>query len=147
MKKRRKANEKRYFAIAAFSVFLMSCPAQAAIKFDVAATAGKITETVSGWLETARKKMDESETLQTLIAYGKGAKEAMEAVKELQEDVEGAIDETKQAVNDAKNSVTAVADRSGGFCQRTVGRGRVYGRRRHWQGKRADTGSAAASGA
>ena len=101
---------KGIFAIAAFSVFLMSCPAQAAIKFDVAATAGKITETVSGWLETAKKKMDESETLQTLIAYGKGAKEAMEAVKGLQEDVEGAIDETKQAVNDAKNSVTAVAD-------------------------------------
>ena len=49
---------KGIFAIAAFSVFLMSCPAQAAIKFDVAATAGKITETVSGWLETAKKKMD-----------------------------------------------------------------------------------------
>ena len=60
---------KGIFVIAAFSVFLMSCPVQAAIKFDVAATAGKITETVSGWLETAKKKMDESETLQTPMRY------------------------------------------------------------------------------
>lgn len=50
-------------------------PAEATLKFDVSKGVGKVTTTVSGWMEVAKKQMEQSATLQTMIAYGKGAVE------------------------------------------------------------------------
>lgn len=93
----------------------ISDTASAGIKFDVSATAGKITETVSGWLETAKKQMDQSVTIQTMIAYGKGAVETAKALKEMKDDtigaVKGAVNETVAAANSVKDTAAgAVGD-------------------------------------
>ena len=59
-------------------------PAEATLKFDVSKGVGKVTTTVSGWMEVAKKQMEQSATLQTMIAYGKGAVETAKKMKELQ---------------------------------------------------------------
>lgn len=96
-------------------VLSISTTASAGIKFDISATAGKITETVSGWLETAKKQMDQSVTLQTMITYGKGAMETAKALKEMKDDtigaVQGAVNETVAAANSVKDTAAgAVGD-------------------------------------
>lgn len=91
-------------ALALLVVLLQTMPVSAGIKFDFTATAGKVTETVSGWTESAKKYIEESETIQTLIKYGKGAAETAKQLKELKEDATGALSDVTGAVNSVKNT-------------------------------------------
>ena len=102
-------------SVIAFALVLgYSQVSYAVIKFDVSATAGKVTETVSGWGETFKKKMDESETLQTMITYGKGAMEKAKALQQLKDDATGAVGETMAAANSVKDTASgAVGDVAG----------------------------------
>ena len=79
-------------------------PAEATLKFDVSKGVGKVTTTVSGWMEVAKKQMEQSATLQTMIAYGKGAVETAKKMKELQ-----------GAVGDMAAEAQSVVDESTGF--------------------------------
>ena len=56
--------------------------ASATIKFDVSHTANKAQETVSEWAKQAQTAFEESTTIQTMIAYGKGVAEMAKWVKE-----------------------------------------------------------------
>lgn len=94
--------------LALLLVLLQTMPASAGIKFDFTATAGKVTETVSGWAESAKKYIEESETIQTLIKYGKGAAETAKQLKELKEDATGALSDVSGAVNSVKNTATGM---------------------------------------
>lgn len=94
-------------ALLALSLSLIVRPASATLKADISKGAGKVTTTVSGWMETAKKQMDQSATLQTMIAMGKGAAETAKKMKQL-------ADQTKGAVTGAINSATAVADEAKG---------------------------------
>ena len=84
------------------AILVLACfiqPAEATLKFDVSKSVGKITTTVTGWLEIAKKQMEQSATLQTMIAYGKGASETAKKIKELQGDVDSMTAEAKSVVN------------------------------------------------
>lgn len=101
-------------ALALLVVLLQTMPVSAGIKFDFTATAGKVTETVSGWTESAKKYIEESETIQTLIKYGKGAAETAKQLKELKEDATGALSDVTGAVNSVKNTAAgAIGDVTG----------------------------------
>lgn len=93
-----------------FLMFLCLCilaqTAEASLKTDISKVVGKVTTTVSGWLETAKKQMDESETLQTMISYGKGAIETAKKLKELQSSVGNAV----SAANDMAGAATDLAN-------------------------------------
>ena len=91
-------------------------PAEATLKFDVSKGVGKVTTTVSGWMEVAKKQMEQSATLQTMIAYGKGAVETAKKMKELQgavgdmaAEAQSVVDESSGlvsgAISDAQNAV------------------------------------------
>ena len=91
-------------------------PAEATLKFDVSKGVGKVTTTVSGWMEVAKKQMEQSATLQTMIAYGKGAVETAKKMKELQgavgdmaAEAQSVVDESTGlvdgAISDAQNAV------------------------------------------
>lgn len=84
----------------------MSQNSYAGIKFDFGATAGKVTETVSGWLEVAKKKMDESVTLQTIIAYGKGAAESAKILKQMKSNIEADINSVKDTALNSVGEIT-----------------------------------------
>lgn len=89
-------------------------PALAGIKFDVSATAGKVTETVSGWGQSAQKYIEESETIQSLIKYGKGAQEAAKQLKDIKNEATSAVSDVTGAANSIKDTATsAVGDVSG----------------------------------
>ena len=89
-------------------------PASAGIKFDISATAGKVTETVSGWAQSAQKYIEESETLQTLVKYGKGAKEAAKQLNDMKNDATSAMSDVTGAANSIKDTATStVGDISG----------------------------------
>ncbi len=91
-------------ALALLLVLSQTMSVSAGIKFDVTATAGKITENVSGWAESAKKYIEESETLQTLIKYGKGAAETAKQLKELKDEATGALGDVTGAVNSVKET-------------------------------------------
>lgn len=89
-------------------------PAYCGIKFDISATTGKVTETVSEWGGKAQKMMDENATLQTLILYGKAAKEAAANLKEMKDAATGAVSSVTSAANQVKNdAMGAVGDTVG----------------------------------
>ena len=98
----------RYHILAAFISFICGInPAEATIKFDVSKGVGKVTTTVSGWGETAKKQMEQSATLQTLISYGKGAVETAKKLKSIKDSVDNAM---AAADNLAAEAQSAVAD-------------------------------------
>lgn len=97
-------------SILLFSLSILSPQAaQAGIKFDFSGTANKVVDTVSGWAEDAQKWVEESTTIQTMIAYGKGAIETAKMLKEQADSIKSSIDQTTSAVNSAKNAVTSAA--------------------------------------
>lgn len=65
-------------------------------KIDAGASASKAVGTVTNFLESAKKKMDESVALQTVIVYGKGAVETAKQVQEVKQKVETRIDDIKE---------------------------------------------------
>ncbi len=65
-------------------------------KIDAGASASKAVGTVSNFLEAAKKKMDESVALQTVIIYGKGAIETAKQVQEVKQKAEAKIDDFKE---------------------------------------------------
>ena len=65
-------------------------------KIDAGASASKAVGTVSNFLEAAKKKMDESVALQTVIIYGKGAVETAKQVQEVKQKAEERIDDFKE---------------------------------------------------
>ena len=91
-----------------FSLSLIySQPAQAGIKFDISGTANKVMDTVSGWAEDAQKWVEESTTIQTMIAYGKGAIETAKMLKEQADSIKDTVNQTTSAVNAAQSAVTS----------------------------------------
>lgn len=85
--------------------------AEAMLKFDVSKGVGKVTTTVSGWMEVAKKQMEQSATLQTMIAYGNGAVETAKKMKELQGAVGDVAAEAQSVVDDSAGLVgSAVSD-------------------------------------
>ena len=96
-------NLRNILTTAVLFVVMIVSSSNAQVKFDVSRGANKVTETVSGWSEQGQKIIEESTTLQTMAAYGKGA---MEAAKMMQETVADA----KNMVNDVKSSVNSVKD-------------------------------------
>lgn len=98
-----------YYYISAISVLLcgISGSVSAMIKFDVSATSGKVTETVSEWGGKAKKMMDENATLQTLITYGKAAKEAAANLQEMKNDAMQAVGDVTSAANQMKEDVNS----------------------------------------
>ena len=65
-------------------------------KIDIGASTSKAVSTVTGFLEAAKKKMDESVALQTVIIYGKGAVETAKQVQEVKQKAEERIDDFKE---------------------------------------------------
>ncbi len=97
-----------YYISAVLSLSLLStAPVWAQPKFDVSATSGKVTETISEWSGEAKKVMDENATLQTLIAYGKAAKEAVANLQELKNDAMQAVGDVTSAANQMKEDVSS----------------------------------------
>ena len=100
---------RKFFNIINIVFFCLLISAQQAsaqaIKFDISKSLGKITTTVSGWLETAKKQMDQAATLQTMIAYGKGAVETAKKIKELEGGIGAAISETEALAEGSIGSV------------------------------------------
>lgn len=99
--------------------FLISVSsAEATLKFDVSKSVGKVTTTVSGWLETAKKQMEQSATLQTMIAMGKGAVETAKKLKEVQGLVNTAVSDAKSLADSTMGmideAVSGVQDIAGG---------------------------------
>lgn len=89
--------------IALICIFMSVSSASATLKIDISKNVGKVTTTVSGWLETAKKQMEQSATLQTMIAMGKGAVETAKKLKEVQ-----------GAINTAASDVQSLAEESAG---------------------------------
>lgn len=86
-------------------------PAGAQVKFDISRGANKVTETVSGWGEQAQKLYEESTTIQTMIAYGKGAIETAKMLKQMADEAKGMVNDTVGAVNSIKDtSMSTVSD-------------------------------------
>ena len=81
--------------------------ASATIKFDVSHTANKAQETVSEWAKQAQTAFEESTTIQTMIAYGKGVAEMAKWVKEQKALVDQTISDTVGAVNSVKDTATS----------------------------------------
>lgn len=79
------------------------------VKFDVTATSGKVTETVSEWGGNAKKVMDENATMQTLISYGKAAKEGVANLQALKEMAEQTAGDVTSSVNQVKDEATGMA--------------------------------------
>ena len=98
-----------YYYISAISVLVLgiSGSVSAQIKFDVSATSGKVTETVSEWGGKAKKMMDENATLQTLITYGKAAKEAAANLQEMKNDAMQAVGDVTSAANQMKEDINS----------------------------------------
>lgn len=104
---RRMKMNKYIFIFTLYISLFASFQAQAGIKFDISHTANKVMETVSGWAEQAQKLIEESTTIQTMIAYGKGVQEMAKWVKEQKQMITDTINQTKNAVNDVKNTATS----------------------------------------
>ena len=103
--------KKILFALSCLLGIIISLPSQAGIKFDISNTANKVQGTVSGWAEQAQTLINESTTIQTMIAYGKGAMETAKWLKEQANAVKEGINQTTGAINDVKNTATsAVGD-------------------------------------
>ena len=75
-------------------------------------------ETVSGWSEQAQKLIEESTTIQAMIAYGKGVQEMAKWVKEQKQMVTDTVNQTKNAVNDVKDTATSTV---GGLTEEVAG--------------------------
>ena len=88
-------------------------PAEATLKFDVSKGVGKVTTTVSGWMEVAKKQMEQSATLQTMIAYGKGAVETAKKMKELQGAVGDMAAEAQSVVDESTGLVDGAISQTG----------------------------------
>ena len=100
----------RILYIAVISLLVSSQIASAQIKFDISKTVGKVTTTVSGWGKTAKDKMDQAATLQTMIAMGKGAAETAKALKSQVDSATAMVNDSVGAVKDGVNSVTDAAN-------------------------------------
>lgn len=104
------------------SVFICVCffasSASAQLKFDISKSVGKVTTTVSGWLEVAKKQMEQSATLQTMIAMGKGAAETAKKLKTLKSSIDTAVSEGQALVDEGKglvdDAVAGAQDVAGG---------------------------------
>ena len=94
--------------------------ASATIKFDVSHTANKAQETVSEWAKQAQTAFEESTTIQTMIAYGKGVAEMAKWVKEQKALVDQTISDTVGAVIGRFVTFRAVGR---GHCHRWTSRG------------------------
>ena len=95
--------------------------ASATIKFDVSHTANKAQETVSEWAKQAQTAFEESTTIQTMIAYGKGVAEMAKWVKEQKALVDQTISDTVGAVNSVKDTATSTVSDIQGEVTGTVG--------------------------
>lgn len=103
--------KKLVFALSCFCCIAISHQSRAGIKFDISHTANKVVETVGGWAEQAQKLIEESTTLQTMIAYGKGAMETAKWLNSQADMVKDTVKQTTGAINDVKNTATsAVGD-------------------------------------
>ncbi len=88
---------RRFMLIILFILpFWMAKPVHALLKIDIGGSSAEITKTISGYLENAKKKMDESVAVQTAIIYGKGAVETAKQLKEMKEKAEGKINAIKE---------------------------------------------------
>lgn len=95
-------------------LLIFSFPASAVLKIDVGGSAAEITKTISGYVETAKKKMDESVALQTAIAYGKGAAEAGKQLQQMKNDVEQKVNAIKEdPLGSGLDVVGDLADKTG----------------------------------
>lgn len=114
---------KLFCYIMAISILSLTAfkPAYSQLKFDVTATSGKSMETVSEWGGKAKKVMDENATLQTMITYGKAAKESMANLQALKETAEQSVGDVTSSVNQVKNDATGVVGDVGGEVSGVVG--------------------------
>lgn len=102
---------KLFCYIMAISILSLTAirPALSQVKFDITATSGKATETVSEWGGKAKKVMDENATLQTLISYGKAAKEGIANLQALKEMAEQTVGDVVDSANQIKDEATGMA--------------------------------------
>ena len=77
---------KKIFVLSFVLVLLSGTSSQATFKIDAGGTAAEITKTVSNSVEKVKKKFEENATIQTIIAYGKGAAETAKQLKSIKED-------------------------------------------------------------
>ena len=104
---------KLFFTTALFFVCTAG-PALSLPKIDAGGSAAEITKTISGYLETGKKKMDESVAIQTAITYGKGAAEAGKAVMEMKQNAEEKINAIKEdPLGAGLDAASDVADKTG----------------------------------
>lgn len=97
--------------IASFVLLFFSSPVEALLKIDVGGSAAEITKTVSGYVESAKKKMDESVAIQTAIIYGKGAIEFAKQAKEVKEIADDKIAKAKAIKdNPLGNGIDFISD-------------------------------------
>ena len=87
--------KKIFFLTFIFSLWNIA-PSLAFLKIDAGGTAAEITKTVSNSVEKVKKKFEENATLQTIIAYGKGAAETAKQLQALKEDAEEKINAVKE---------------------------------------------------
>ena len=87
--------KKIFFLTFIFSLWNIT-PSLAFLKIDAGGTAAEITKTVSNSVEKVKKKFEENATLQTIIAYGKGAAETAKQLQALKEDTEEKINAVKE---------------------------------------------------
>ena len=104
---------KLFFTTALFFVCTAG-PALSLPKIDAGGSAAEITKTISGYLETGKKKMDESVAIQTAISYGKGAAEAGKAMMEMKQNAEEEINAIKEdPLGAGLDAASDVADKTG----------------------------------
>ena len=104
---------KLFFTTALFFI-CMAGPALSLPKIDVGGSAAEITKTISGYLETGKKKLDESVAIQTAITYGKGAAEAGKAMMEMKQNVEEKINAIKEdPLGAGLDAASDIADKTG----------------------------------
>ena len=104
---------KLFFTTALFFVCTAG-PALSLPKIDAGGSAAEITKTISGYLETGKKKMDESVAIQTAITYGKGAAEAGKAMMEMKQNAEEKINAIKEdPLGAGLDAASDIADKTG----------------------------------
>lgn len=86
----------RLFLIALSLCTFISSPTEAFLKFDAGASASKAVTTANNFLESAKKKMDESVALQTVITYGKGSIETAKQIQAIKSEAESKIEDFKE---------------------------------------------------
>lgn len=86
-----------------FSILLLMVQESKALpKIDAGGSAAKITETISGYVSSAKKKIDESAAVQTAITLGKGGAEVVGQMKEIKTKVEDKVDKIENNIDKIK---------------------------------------------